>query len=284
MIVRLYIEPTIGREKLSKVGPPLVDQLYQYLAKEQGLSDSTVRKVHAVLRGAFGRAVKWGWLDRNPAASVSPPMPELAETVMPMPDQVAMAISAAEADNVDFGMFVRMAAATGARRGELCALRWSSINLATGVLRIDSSVYAVKGGGSRVKDTKNHSKRDVALDAITAGELRAHRRRLDGRASSCGVELVADAFVFTDEADGSAPWLPDRTSHAWERLRGRIGGSGWMGFGCMICGISGDDAVEGRGAGGQREQAHRSSGRRHNVECLRPLSGGHRPTSGRHHR
>ena len=43
-------------------------------------------------------------------------------------------IEQAEVDEPDFGVFLRLAASTGARRGELCALLWRDIDLADGTL------------------------------------------------------------------------------------------------------------------------------------------------------
>ena len=63
LTVELYIDTTIGRHTIMKVGPMLLDQLYTYLSKERGLGDPTIHKVHAVLRGGFAKAVKWGWLE-----------------------------------------------------------------------------------------------------------------------------------------------------------------------------------------------------------------------------
>ena len=112
------------------------------------------------------------------------------------------------------------------RPPRLCGLRWSNVDLEQGKLRIDSSLYAAEGGGGAMKDTKNHSRRDVALDPLTADALARHRQRMAERAESCGTRLRPEAFVFSDSADGVDPWLPDRASHAWDRLRKRTGLTG----------------------------------------------------------
>src|SRR5436190_5200737 len=70
---RRYIADGIGRKQLRKVTPRDLDSLYQALGPERGLSARTIRQVHAILRGSFGHAVRWGWICSNPAASASPP-------------------------------------------------------------------------------------------------------------------------------------------------------------------------------------------------------------------
>ena len=132
------------------------------------------------------------------------------------------AIIEADALDVDFGVFVRLAAATGARRGELCGLRWSSVDLAKSVLRIETNVIPVPGG-TLLKDTKNHAKRDVPLDGFTVGILRDHHEAMIERATVCGSRLVHGAFVFSHAFDGSESWHPDNASSRWATVRERTG-------------------------------------------------------------
>ena len=75
---------------------------------------------------------------------------------------------------------------TGARRGELCGLRWSDVDLDTGVVRIWRSIRQV---GSRLieGDTKTHQERIVALAPQAVDQLRRYR-------SSLG-DLADDPFV-----------------------------------------------------------------------------------------
>ena len=47
----------------------------------------------------------------------------------PEPQGVLELIAEAEASDPDLACFLLMAATTGARRGELCALRWSDLDL-----------------------------------------------------------------------------------------------------------------------------------------------------------
>jgi integrase len=53
----------------------------------------------------------------------------------PSPEEVAKLINAAWAADPDFGTLLWVAMTTGARRGELCALRWSHVRSQEGDLR-----------------------------------------------------------------------------------------------------------------------------------------------------
>lgn len=96
------------------------------------------------------------------------------------------------------------------------------MDLDGGALLIARSV--VRGEGGLVeKDTKTHQARRIALDDSTVELLTAQLDRCEQRARACGRALTDDAFVFSYEADGSAPWAPLTVSQRFGRLRDRLG-------------------------------------------------------------
>ena len=112
----------------------------QHLCK--GLADSTVRQIHWILSGAFERAVRYRWIAVNPTdLADKPPLPQ-PDPQPPSSAEAARIVQAAWKDP-DWGAFVWCAMTLGARRGELCALRWSTADLATGVVGIRRAI----GGG-----------------------------------------------------------------------------------------------------------------------------------------
>ena len=94
--------------------------------------------------------------------------------VTPTPDHVSKLIHAAEQHDPVIGAAVALAFVTGARRGELCALRWSDIDLDVGVLHIERSLTQVDGEIT-VKPPKTDRARTVTLDERSVAVLRAHR-------------------------------------------------------------------------------------------------------------
>ena len=95
--------------------------------------------------------------------------------MFPTPEQVSALIKAAEERDPVLGTAVALAALTGARRGELIALRWSDIDLAKGSVKIARSL-TVAQGERHMGSTKTHASRDVALDPIGVEVL---KRRWD---------------------------------------------------------------------------------------------------------
>lgn len=169
--------------------------------------------------------MRWGWLVQNPASSASPPRVPAPDIHPPSPAQLAKLFAAAGGTDPDLADFILLAAATGARRSELVALRWSDIDLEAGRLTISRAIVAGPDG-LVAKDTKTHAARNVSLDATCVGALVAHRERASERARLCGVELSPGAYVFSAEVDGTAPWYPDSASRSFARLCRRTGIAG----------------------------------------------------------
>jgi len=67
----------------------------------------------------------------------------------------------------ELGHFLHIAASTGARRGEMCALRWSNLDPKRMTLTIERSIAEVPGG-IREKSTKDHAERRISLDPDTS--------------------------------------------------------------------------------------------------------------------
>ena len=72
-IVRLYIVPHIGRERLARLAPEAVQHVLNHLLNAGGkdskpISARTVQRTRAVLRAALAKAERWGIPPRNVAA------------------------------------------------------------------------------------------------------------------------------------------------------------------------------------------------------------------------
>jgi integrase len=226
-IWRVHIEPSIGRRKIAGLGPYDIERFYRSL-KTQGLSQATVRQVKAVLHRSCRLAQKWsGGTLRNPAADAELPVWKLSErrpeVRAPQLEEVRALLAAAEPGDPRISTFLRLLAATGLRRGEACALRWSDVDLDGQVLTVDESIVAAKGGASIKSPKTSASVRQVALDAVTAYALDKLRREQERLALSAGLAIRPASFVFSFEPGGEVPPYPDSYSHALTRLRTRAG-------------------------------------------------------------
>jgi integrase len=161
--------------------------------------------------------VRWGWLPSNPAELATPPGFVRQDPEPPSPEQVAALLNAAWRRDPDFAALLWLATTTGARRGELCALRWSRVDLDGATLLVNRN-YVQRAKERKEKDTKTHQSRRLALDEATVAVLREHLERCQARAAAVGVRLPATAYVFSSTPDGLTPLLPDAVTQRYRRL------------------------------------------------------------------
>ena len=118
--------PQWGNVSLRRLEPADLDAWYGELRRRgaaggKPLAANSVKRIHAVLHTALEQGVKWGWLATNPAAAATPPQPKTKpKSSIPSPAEVGRLIGAAGDVNEALPVFLRVAAATGARRGEVC--------------------------------------------------------------------------------------------------------------------------------------------------------------------
>lgn len=217
--MRVFLRGPFGQRPASKVTVAEVRDLYRHLAG-QGVTPWRVQRLHEVLRRAFNLGVRWEWLQRNVVALASPPSPNRKAAPVPTADDVILLLNAI---GDDFATWLRVAAATGARRGEVCGLQWADIDLDLAVVRVARSVAYTPATGVVVKSTKTGRVRVLAIDENTCRMLAAHRVTCVERAKMAGRVLADDAFVFATELDGSTPWRPDRATQRFVRLRDSLG-------------------------------------------------------------
>ena len=224
--VEKRIQPALGSMRLDRLNAKHLDEFYRALFDE-GLSPASVRRHHSILSAALGRAVKWDWIATNPADKATPPGPTRSNAEAPVVDNVQRLIGAAKEHDDVLATAIALAATTGARRGELCALRWSDVDRDRRRLRIDKSLTMIDRTAT-VGPTKTHQRRDISIDATLLELLAARRGRQDEVARALGADLCEDAFILSRSPDGSEPCSPDSLTGGYARLAQRLGIGGYF--------------------------------------------------------
>lgn len=191
-----------------------------------GLADSTVRQIHWILSGALDRAVVWGWISVNPAEHADKPGLPSPNPQPPTVDEVGRLITAAFEEDEDWGRFLSTKTTTGARRGEMCALRWTDLERrdgATSVLKIERSIFINDAGELEEKDTKTHQHRRLVLDPEDDAVLDEQQAAARQRATDAGIRFNPDGYIYSPVPDGSEPHHPDTVSKRYARLTRRLG-------------------------------------------------------------
>jgi integrase len=217
-LARKNIVPLLGGTILTKLRAEAIDAAYaKALASGRrdgkgGLSPQTITHMHRLLKKAIGQAVKWELLIRNPVDAASPPKANRGKMNTYDLDQTAEPIEAMRPTRMLVPTL--LAVLCGMRRGEIAALRWKNVDLATGQLAILESAEQV-GSKVRYKTPKSGKGRTLALSANLVHELRAHRLRQAEELLRVGIILSDDTFVVA-QTDGT-PLQPDTLTQDWFR-------------------------------------------------------------------
>ncbi|WP_433351617.1 tyrosine-type recombinase/integrase [Microtetraspora malaysiensis] len=129
---RHWIIPLLGRHRLDRLAPEHLDKAYATML-EQDLSSSTVLKVHRILSRALKIAMRRGKATRNVATLIDAPVaadPDLE----PLTRNEARKILEAAKSRRNSARW-SVALSLGIRQGEALGLRWSFIDLQTGVIK-----------------------------------------------------------------------------------------------------------------------------------------------------
>ncbi|WP_231641707.1 hypothetical protein [Saccharomonospora sp. NB11] len=93
------------------------------------MASSTVRQIRAITSGVLNAAVRWDWIASNPAKVAQRPRQPPPQPNPPSPEQAVRMVKKAFQLDEAWGTLVWLVMTTGMRRGEVCALRWSRIDL-----------------------------------------------------------------------------------------------------------------------------------------------------------
>jgi integrase len=131
-VIRLHIELVVGAVRMADLAPAHIERVY---ARMLSAGRTNVNIVRAALTGSLRIAERHGLVARNVAALVDAPRRAKRAYEVYSPEQAREYIAAARqlAANASAGdasaLLLIVALMTGMRCGELCALRWSDVEL-----------------------------------------------------------------------------------------------------------------------------------------------------------
>lgn len=216
---------TLG-EYLQDLKAVHLNKLYAHLLADGrvdgqgGLSATTVRRVHAILRKALNDAMRWGLLQRNVTGSADPPPARVVKAARKASmriwtwEQLRTFLEATR-DHPLHPLWM-LAAMTGMRRSELVGVRWPNLDLDVGFVEVRDTVVLEEDGYDLADDQKSTgSGRTIHLDDRTVERLRAHRGEIDQAREYLGSQWNAHDLAFPTE-DGDW-WNPPAVSLAFRR-------------------------------------------------------------------
>lgn len=223
-----YLHPQLLDMPLTEIKPLLLSREWKRLLecgghhrrtkRPRSLSDKYVQNIAGVLSSAFKLAIKWGLVTVNPVPASEPPVPKKRRGIALTTAQQEMLIATATSPWC-LAAFLEVCAGTGARRGEVLALRWSDVS--DGRALITRSLTQTK----HVLDFKctktDDSVRPVSLPLSTLRALERHRKQQDHFRLLFGSNYRADLDLIFANPDGT-PLKPDSISAAVSALCRRL--------------------------------------------------------------
>jgi integrase len=181
------------------------------------LSGKTVRNIAGVVSSAFGRGIRWGLVTTNPVTHSDLPTAQRKEGIALTPSQQTLLLEAAEA-HWALPIILHLCAATGARRGEIMALRWADIQNGRAVVsRSLTQTRSTLG----FKVPKNGRARVVALPDSALKSLEDHRSKQAMYREQFGPDYRSDLDLIVANPDGT-PLRPDSISGTVSALFRRL--------------------------------------------------------------
>ncbi|HUF53689.1 MAG TPA: site-specific integrase [Dehalococcoidia bacterium] len=174
-MIRLHINPNIGKTRLARLTPEALSRLYRELL-DQGMAPKYVRLIHALLHRALKQAVRWRMVNVNVADAVDAPS---------APRREFHALNAAEArrflevslTDSNHALYV-LALTCGMRQGEILGLRWADVDLDGGWLSVSQQVQRIGKKWVFSEPKTSRGRRRLALPTIAVHALREQRIRV----------------------------------------------------------------------------------------------------------
>ena len=195
-----HIKPAIGKIKLDKISPVQIQQFYNRLIKEDGLSPKTVKNIHGVLHRALDQAVKNDALRTNPTNACELPKAHQNEIVPLSQKEAQKFLDAIQGEKYEFIYFVTLF--TGLRQGEVLGLTWDCVDFDNNMLTINKQLQKSKkvGGTYQLVSTKNDKGRLITTAPSVMDALMSQKERQEQMKLLAGAKWEnMDNLVFTNE-------------------------------------------------------------------------------------
>lgn len=224
-ILDYYILPRLGSITLKDLSADKIEKFYIDLiqgGKKNGspLSEATVRLVSMVLSQGLEKAVKGRKIAFNPANHIKKPKGKTKVITTYTVPEVKSLLQTLE-DHRLYAFF-HLSASTGARRGELCALRWSDFDSEKGEIAISKNRSVAGNEVIEQDSTKSkNGRREVSIDPETVRVLKAHRIRQTHERLRLGQAWQETGYIFVQE-DGK-PIHPQTPYQLFKSTARKIG-------------------------------------------------------------
>lgn len=195
-----HLIPRLGTIKLSDLNGLQIQNCYNVLYKDVGLSAKYLNNIHFVLHRSLEQAVKLGLISKNPTEYCD--LPQVIKKKMhPLEtDDIRLYLQEIKGHRYENLFFVALF--SGTRQGEILGLSWDCVNFETNSILINKQLQLIprSHGQYRIVPTKTGRERIVTLAPAVMNHLVAQKKWQDCCKKAAGSVWNNEwNLVFTDE-------------------------------------------------------------------------------------
>lgn len=172
------INQYIGKFKLCKITSVLLDSLYQKLrVGEKGniLSGKTMTHYYNLIGLMLNQAMNWNLIQENVNNKARKPKVEKKERNFYNIEETTQMLECLKEEPIKYRALITLALDSGARRSEICALKWDDIDFEDCTLLIDNSLKVVNGKVDEKEAKTSSSKRKIYISKATIDVLKEYK-------------------------------------------------------------------------------------------------------------
>lgn len=147
----VYAGKNVSRKMAEKVsaavGLAFSKAFVEHTKKDGKLNNNSVIRYQAMLSSIFKKGVQWGLINENLCSRAEHPKVEEIDIRVLTEEEIPTLLDALSDAPPQYSVITQLALLLGARRGEICALRWSDIDFEKGTLSIKRTVQSIPGIG-----------------------------------------------------------------------------------------------------------------------------------------
>ncbi|MCR8746210.1 tyrosine-type recombinase/integrase [Romboutsia lituseburensis] len=204
-IYRNYIKDSeLGKVKLKDLRATHIQRYYNKLQKQDNKPPSTIKGLNTRLKPCLGEAEKQGYIQKNYCKMVTLPKDDTKKDIKVLSQQDQQRfIQAIQGHKLEILFLIALS--TGLRLGELLGLKWSDININTGMLTVNRTLSRVKNQVTgnyeiieQIPKTKN-SNRVIPIPTNILTKLKEHKKVQGKQRLFVGEAYINNNYVFTDD-------------------------------------------------------------------------------------
>lgn len=209
-VLNTLIMPALGHHKLKDIKPVHIQAFIEQLCtikkknrdgtfSEETLSPASIQRYLTILQSVFKLAIKRQIIKENPARSELLDVPKTTAPKVEIftKQEAAEMLAALENEPLQFQVLIQLAIMTGARRGELVALKFSDIDKESGKITIERAAVKLKGKSPETKPPKDYEIRTVTVSPECIQLIEQLEQEKQREHLRLGSQWVGDEWLFT---------------------------------------------------------------------------------------